>query len=43
MGWHCQAGVRGSEATGDEGRGRLTKKAKESALDSEDEMSPSFK
>lgn len=39
----ARAGVRGSEVTGDEGRERLTKKAKESVLDSEDETSPSFK
>lgn len=43
VGWHCQglgARIRNDR---DEGRERLTKKAKEAALGSEDEWSPSFK
>lgn len=39
----ARAWVRGSEVAGEEGRGRLTKKAKESALDSEDERAPGVK
>lgn len=37
------AGTARAWVRGGEGRERLTKKAKESALDSEDERSPSFK